>query len=291
MTAPESRPNAWEPLTPSGVARFARAPLGRLLLVQLIVALLGAAAVDWFLRDGWFPTVREAIQQLPPEGEIRSGQLDWRGDSPRLLAEGTFLAFSVDLKHEGDIRSPAHLQFEFGRDDFYIYSLLGYAEGRYPAGWVIAFNRKELAPWWGAWQPAILAIAAAVVVAGLMAVWAVLATMYFLPVWLAGFFANRDLTPGGSWRLAGAALMPGALLMTAAILLYALGALDVVRLAFVAGAHLVLGWIYLVVSPLFLLRHPAIAAVKSNPFSPPGAGQNAEGGGEKSDDGSRKIGS
>ena len=66
--------------------------------------------------------------------------------------------------------------------------------------------------------------------------------------------------------------------------------LDLVRLAFATGAHLVLGWIYLVVSPLCLPRHPAIAAVKSNPFGTPAAGQNAEGRREKSEEGSRKTG-
>ena len=269
MTAPELPPHAWEPLTPRGVAAFARAPLGRLLLVQFIVALLAAAAVDWFLYDGWFPTVRAAIGQLPDEGSLRAGKLDWHGDSPRLLAEGTFLAFSVDLNHEGDIRSPAHVQIEFGKDDFYIYSLLGYAEGRYPAGWAVAFNRKELEPWWGAWEPAILAIATAAVIAGLMLIWAVLATVYFLPAWLAAFFADRDLTLRGSWRLAGAAQLPGALLMMAAILFYDFGVLDLVRLALAMGMHLVLGWIYLLVSPLFLPRQAAVAARKRNPFAPP----------------------
>jgi hypothetical protein len=269
MTAPDSPPHAWEPLTPRGVAAFARASLGRLLLVQFIAALLAAAAVDWFLYDGWFPTVREAIGQLPDEGKISAGKLDWHGDSPRLLAEGTLLAFSVDLNHAGDIRSPAHVQIEFGRDDFYIYSLLGHMAGRYPAGWAVAFNRKELGPWWGAWEPALLAIATAVVVAGLMLMWAVLATMYFLPGWVAAFFANRDLTLRGSWRLAGAALMPGALLLAAAILLYDFGVLDLVRLAFVVAGHLVLGWIYLLVSLLFLPRHVASTAGRRNPFAPP----------------------
>jgi hypothetical protein len=105
---------AWEPITPRGVAAFAHAKIGRLLLVQFVVALLVAAAVVWFLYDGCFPTIREAVSQMPAKGEIRSSRLDWRDDSPRLLAEGRFLAFSVDLDRAGDIRSPAHLQVEFG---------------------------------------------------------------------------------------------------------------------------------------------------------------------------------
>ena len=118
MTASDSLPPAWEPLTPRGVAAFARAKASRLSLVQFLVTLVVAAAFVWLLYDGCFPAVREAISQMPPEGEIRSGKLNWRGESPQLLAEGRFLAFIVDVDHAGDIRSPAHLQFEFGQDDF-----------------------------------------------------------------------------------------------------------------------------------------------------------------------------
>ena len=116
---------AWQPLTARGVAAFARASLGRLLLVQLIVALLAAGTVVWFLHECWFPTIGEAIRGLPPQGEIRAGSLDWTGPSPARLAEGRFLAIAVDLDHTGEARSPAHVQVEFGRADFKVYSLLG----------------------------------------------------------------------------------------------------------------------------------------------------------------------
>ena len=218
------------------------------------------------MHQAWFPTIGEAIHQLPPQGDLRSGRLDWQGETPSRLAEGRFLAFAVDLDHTGEARSPAHVAVEFGRTDCKVFSLLGYVQGAYPRGWAVAFNRTELGPWWGAWAPAILAIVAGLVVAGLMLSWACLATVYFLPAWLVGFFANRDLSLRGSWRLAGAALMPGALLLCAAILLYGWGVLDAVRLAVTAAAHLVIGWIYLFLSPLCLPRHPA-AAAKENPFA------------------------
>jgi hypothetical protein len=270
MTAPELPATAWEPLTPRGVAAFARAPLGRLWLVQSLVALVVAGAVVWFLYDGWFPTAHSAIRQLPSAGEVRSGRLDWRGEPRALLAEGPFVAFNVDLDHGGDYRSPAHVQIEFGRQDFYIHSLLGYAACRYPAGWIIAFNREELEPWWGAWQPALLATAGALTVLALLLAWQVLATVYCLPVWLVGFFANRELNWQGGWRLAGAALLPGALLMAVGIIAYDFGVFDLVQLAFVAAGHIALGWIYLVLSPLFLPRHQATPAEPRNPFARPG---------------------
>ncbi len=256
---------AWQPLTLRGVAAFADSPLRRLLLVQFIVALVAAACVVWFLHRAWFPIIGEAIRQLPSQGELRSGRLDWQGPTPTRLAEGRFLAIVVDLDHAGEARSPAHVQVEFGRTDCKVYSLFGYARVAYPRGWTVAFNRGELGPWWGAWAPEILAIAAGLVVASLMVIWACLATVCFLPVWLVGFFANRALSLRGSWYLTGAALMPGALLMCAAILLYGWGALDIVRLTVAAALHLVMGWVYMCVSPLRLPRR-VMATAKENPF-------------------------
>lgn len=256
---------AWEPVTPRGVAAFARAPLGRLLLVQAVAAALAAAAVTWFLYDGCFPTVTAAIQSLPPDGEIHAGRLDWRGESPVLLASGPFLAFIVDPGHGGDVRSPADFQIEFGASSVCCYSLFGGEEIFYPSGKSFYFNQTDLKPLWGAWSPEILVLAALAVFFGLLLAWALLAAVYFLPVWLVCFFTGRDLNFRASWRLAGAALMPGALVMALAVLLYDFGLFDLVQLSFAFGMHFILGWIYLFVSPLFLKR--TLPAGKANPFA------------------------
>jgi hypothetical protein len=257
---------AWEPLTPRGVAAFAHARLGRLWLVQFIVAVIVAASVAWFLDDSVFPVVKTAVQNLPAAGEIRSAKLDWRGDSPKLLAEGRFLAFDVDLEHSGKINSTADVQIEFGKETIWVSALLGYTEFPYPPDQTISFNRTDLEPLWGAWRAEILFIAAVATVILLIASWWLLATIYFLPVWMLGFFANRDLNFRASWTLSGAALLPGALLMAAGILLYDFGAVDLVQFGFIFGAHFVLGWIYLFVSLLFV---PGIsAAPPKNPFVP-----------------------
>jgi len=260
-------PTAWEPLTPRGVAAFAGASLGRLLLVQFIVALVVAAMVVWFLEEAWFPVVRHAIQQLPADGEIHDEQLNWSGDGPVQLAGNRCLGLAVDLNHSGQLARGAQLQVEFGRKNLRIYHMFGYEVIDYPPGRSMAFNRTELEPWWGAWEPAILAGAAAITVLGLMTAWAVLATIYCAPVRLITFLENRDLKWGQSWRLAGAALMPGALFLTFGIFCNSLGWIDLIQLGGVGGLHLLAGWIYLVVSPLFLPRHPAATSGRVNPFA------------------------
>lgn len=257
---------AWEPLTPRGVAAFARASLERLLVVQSIFALLAVAAVIWVLSDGIFPTIDQAISGLPDTGAIISGRLDWQGESPVLLAEGHILAFSVDLEHGGSVRSPADFQFEFGRGSVRIFSLFGETELAYPPGYIIAANHRDARPAWGAWSPEILALTAIGIFLSLLLVWAGLATVYCLPVWLVSFFSNRDLDFISSWKLAGAALLPGALLLSVSLVLYEFKGFDLVQLLFACGMHLVIGWVYVFVSPMFLDR--ALPAEKKNPFIP-----------------------
>jgi hypothetical protein len=244
-----------------------------LLVVQLVFAILAAGAVVWFLEVAWFPAIDEAIRHLPASGEIRAGKLVWTDDTPKRLAEGHFLALAVDLNHEGMARSPAHLAVEFGEQDVKVFSLFGFMQRSYPRKWTLAFNRNELEPRWGAWRPAILAVVAGAVIIGLLGSWAGLATVYFLPAWLAGFFANRDLTLAGSWLLAGAALMPGALFLTGSIVCYGLGALDLVRLGAACALHFAVGWIYVLLGLWRRSLHPEATTAK-NPFTSPKSSPN-----------------
>ena len=61
--------------------------------------------------------------------------------------------------------------------------------------------------------------------------------------------------------------MPGALLLTFGIICHGLDLVDLIQLGGIACLHLVVGWIYLFISPLFLPRTPSAGAVKANPFA------------------------
>ena len=260
-------PAAWQPVTPQGVAAFAHAPWRRLLLVQLIVALLVGIATAWFIQLSYYPTITSAIEQLPVKGVIRAGKLTWNSAQPTVLAAGRFLALTVDLDHAGQKRTVADVQFEFGRTNVFIHSLLGYAVVNYPRDWVFASNRNEIEPLWGAWRPPILVLTVLGVAAALMASWYLLATLYAGPIWLLGFYLNRDLDWRRSWRFCGATLLPGAILMLFAISFYTLGVMDLVQLSFVYASHLVLGWVYLLVA-LFFVRRVGETSAPKNPFKP-----------------------
>jgi hypothetical protein len=267
--------SAWCPLTPQGVAAFASGRLGRLWLVQFLFALLAGIIFGWLIHTAWLPVIREAIGRLPAGAQIQGGVLQWPGEAPVLLAENRFLGLVVDLDHTGEVVSVAPVEVEFGRRDWQVSSLFGVLHlpgllnTSYPAGYTIAFSHAELSPWWGAREPFLLAFAMAGMVVGLMVTWTVLATVYFPLVWLVGFFANRQLNWAGSWRLAGAALMPGAVAMSAAMVLYGLQVLDLFRFGLAVGLHFVVGWFFLFVGPLFRPRQAGAAPSGGNPFVAP----------------------
>ncbi|HEU6448950.1 MAG TPA: hypothetical protein VFV23_10985 [Verrucomicrobiae bacterium] len=254
-----------EPFTPRGVAAFARGKFNRLTIAQALFALLGAASVAWFLNDSCFPTIETGIQNLPGYGDIRGGKLDWVGKSPTSLAQGRIFSVNLDLNHSGAIQSTADFQIEFGKNSVRVFSLLGYTDFIYPPGEIISFNRPELEPLWNAWDEIILFGAALATAVLLPFSWWILATLYCLPAWLFVFYSNRDLNLRQCWKLSAASLFPGALLMAAGIFAYDFGLLTLVEFAFVFAAHLVLGWIYLITSLIFIPRHSK-ATPKGNPF-------------------------
>jgi hypothetical protein len=254
----------YEPFTPRGIASFAGAKWSYLLITQIIFACLAAASVICLFSHSYFPTVQAAIDNLPPDGEIRFGHLDWSG-GPQMLAEGHSLAFAVDPYHSGQFLPSADIQIEFGHDSVRIFSLFGYVDFFYPLNQDIAFDRTDLNPEWKAWRAEVLFLVAVTTFVLLLVNWWILATIYFLPVWLLGFFTNRDLSLPGCWKLSSAALLPGALLMTAGILLYGFGVIGIFPFLFFFGAHIFLGWIYLVCSVAFFTR-VSTAPLKGNPF-------------------------
>ncbi|MGH7941785.1 MAG: hypothetical protein ACREFR_12015, partial [Limisphaerales bacterium] len=127
------------------------------------------------------------------------------------------------------------------------------------------FNQPQLDPLWKAWRAEFLFFVALASFIMLPAIWWALAAIYFVPLWLLGFLANRELNLPGSLKVSGAAILPAALFMTAAIILYALDFLNLVGLLFVFAAHFILQWLYLLTALPFLPR-ARMAVNPGNPF-------------------------
>jgi hypothetical protein len=57
------------------------------------------------------------------------------------------------------------------------------------------------------------------------------------------------------------------LFLTFGLLVYGLSSMALVQLGVVWVLHLVIGWIYLFISPFFLPRHPGAEVTRGNPFA------------------------
>ncbi len=93
-----------------------------------------------------------------------------------------------------------------------------------------------------------------------------MAAIYMAPAKFIAWFADRYLSWGGAWRLASAALLPGALVMVGAIDSLRLSVIDLVGLSFFGAVHFIIGWVYLVGGSCKATRlFPAES--KRNPFT------------------------
>ncbi len=268
LTEPPKFP-VWQPLTFGGVASFARAPWARLLLLQAIVAVAIVGTVVLLLNRCWFPVVTQAVQNLHGYGAVRGARLAWPGKEPLVLAENHFLGLVMDAEETGGTGQIADVQLEFARERIKVVSLLGYASLPYPGGVEIELNRPTLDPWWNAWRPAFVFGGVFATLLGLFTIWFALATLFAVPLRVLAWFASRATSLGKCWRVAAAALLPGAVWMAGALLLYGLEQLPLVGLGVAFALHLVVDGVYLLGAP-FCLPRKADRGVdpEGNPFTP-----------------------
>jgi len=245
-------PAAWQPITFDGVAAFAGAPASRLLLVAALVALLTGAAVTRALYVTWVPAISAAIDNLPARGEIRDGQLAWPAGAPLNLADTSFLAIVVRTSATGPGGQSADVQFELGQTNLTVSSLFGVVGMPFPRHYVIALNRTELAPLWGAWRPHLVAAVLAGTAVALLLVWAALGMLLAPLVRGYASLLQRDVRFGGCARLAMAAFLPGALVLAVAVTAYGMGRLSAAELLLLAALHVLMALGYLLIAPFQL---------------------------------------
>lgn len=265
MSSRSTERPAWGPWTFKGVARFAHAPLRRLLALEAVVAVIVAACVTLFVVAAWLPALDQAADALPDSAVITRGRLEWPGVLPQPLTESRFLGIVV-VGPGGGVGQTADVQIELAPARWRVRSLLGYLEFPYPEGWRVELARKEAGPWWGARRPfaAVTACAGALVLMPLS--WALLGLLYAPVAKLLALAGGRELSVSGAWKLASAALMPGALMLGAVIVLYGFQRLPLAAVMAGWAAHLIVGWIYLLVAPFRLPKHSQGGEPRGNPF-------------------------
>lgn len=237
-----------------------------------MVALLVAGSVIWFLAAVWFPTTREAVRRLPGTGVIQDQLLSSPHSGVEPLAGSRFLTFAVNMDGASSFSLDADVRVEFHRRNLSVCSLLGCLWLDYPRGWTIQFNRPELESWWAAWEPILYAAVGVGSVALLFTSWFLLATLCCPMVRFYSFFKDRQLTLLGSWKLASAALLPGAFLTAAGIVCYGLGLISLLEFLLLWALHFALGLVFLLLSPLRLPRASDAIPALRDPFAKPRPG-------------------
>jgi hypothetical protein len=239
--------SAWQPFTFGGLAAFSRARLTRLLVVELIAAVVVGLSAVWFLHASYGPVILQAIQEMPDTARIDRGRLTGVGTD--IIAESKFLAIAITPEANSQIGQSADLQVQFRHTNFRVCAVLRPNWGMefdYVPGVSIDLGRSRLEPWWGAWHPVIYVTAGLLVILLLFGIWALLAVIYTLPAKFIAWFTDRDLSWGGAWRMCCAAHISGALVMIMATFLYNWRAIDLVGLLFFFVAHLVVDWVYVI---------------------------------------------
>ena len=262
-------PLAWQPITPRGVAAFAHAKWSRLLVISALMALLAAGAITWFIGSAWAPVVAAAIENLPDTGQIEHAQLVSPRASPEPLATNPFLGIGVDIQARSNANAGTDTYVKFQRTEVLLCSFLGCATVYYPRGWSIQFNRPQLVPWWGAWKTMLLTLIFVGAALVLFLVWLALGLLYTPVAWLTALIRKRKLTGHQAWRLATASNLPGASLFTLALLLYFLGPLGLAPFCFLALAHVVPAWIYVILCPAYVPDAPKQPITTAATFPPP----------------------
>ena len=183
--------------------------------------------------------------------------------SPSLVVEDNILSLALALSDREPVGQTADLRVAFFPDHLRFCGLVGCSILDYP-GLTFVWNRSEDLPWWQAWRPFLGLGLSVLLAAALFLFWTLLGWLHGWLVLGTSYFLHRNLTRGAAWRLGVTALLPGGLLLAVVLILYTVGALDLVQLAVGMAAHLVLAWVYLVLAPFFLERQANRAA---NPFS------------------------
>lgn len=241
-----------QPITFAGVAAFGYAGFGRLFAFQLGIASVAAAAVVWLFESAWAPVINRTILSLPHEGRIQGQLLIWPDSKPIRITGSPALSICIDPEDVLDPIPSSDLQVEVGHAELRLRSLFGYVSIPYPGGYMIAVNRSELEPWWGAWHPAVSVSLAALVLIGLLGTWLVLGLIYAWPIRLIAFYADRQLTWMGSVKLGAACLFPGAIFLILALIAYGLHQIRLVQLLLAVALHFLVGWAYLLAAPFCL---------------------------------------
>jgi hypothetical protein len=258
-------PKAWQPLTFFGVAAFSWSSLRRLLIWQLAFSQISSLVLLWFVIACWEPILEQAIDRFPSKGELAAKTFSWDPPDSKRLAMNRYISFSLELPRSD---ASSDLQINIFTQGWQLCSLLGCVSFEYPEMGKLQFSQLDLKAAWQAWRVPIYVALWAFSFIGLLLSWWFLSILYALPLRMAAFFMDRRVHLFGCWKLAGAALIPGALWFTFAIGIYSFRGLDLLGLLWALLIHFLLGWTFAIGA---VVRLPGVSSgppkQSNNPFA------------------------
>jgi hypothetical protein len=258
-----------QPFTFGGVARYASAGIGRVLLTALIFAVSGAAVLSRVAGHCWWPVITEAVESLPEKARIQEGALQVEEKDAGLLAANQFLSLQLTASEKWQESAPVDFAVQLGKDQLMFSSLFGDTALPYAGNVVVILNRATVWPIWGAWKAPLLAGVFIAGVVSLILGWFALAVVYAPVVLFIGGIAKRELCFVRAWKLAVAAQWPASLLMTFALALYSTGEIGLLFVLTMLVAHFIPSILNLLIAPFFLPKaaREKGGKEKENPFA------------------------
>jgi hypothetical protein len=250
------------PLTFPGVASFASTGWGRLFLWQAVVIAAITGSCMLLLGQHWAPVLDSAVSQLPEQGGLIEGRLQWPDARSGPLAGNQFLQIIIDPNGDQKHGQLADCQIELRSESWVVGSLLGYMEFPYSLQ-TFQFNRTKQIPWWGSRRPFLLIGISVSIGLTYGFICLLLGFVGILPSKAVAFFSDRQDGFGSLLRLSTAAWLPSGVLIAATGLCYALNLLPLMGFLIMIPIYCVTGWIYLFISPFFL---PRTVPSDRNPF-------------------------
>jgi hypothetical protein len=241
---------AWQPFTFGGVAGIGRGSFFGLLVLESVFALVVAVGMTLAIHLAWEPLFNDLIGQLPESGLIEDGRLQWPDEGQTIALEGNFLALGIVPRGELPTSLSADVMLTCGSDAFRFASQIGYLDVAYPSWLNIPLNNKVLAPWWEAWRLALMVGCVAALAVSMLVMWSVLGLLYAMLPFVLSYFSKNKCSYSQGWKLASASLLTPSLIVGIAAVLYGMALINVILLVFFYLTHVVVGWVYLLVSSL-----------------------------------------
>jgi len=247
---------AFFPFTFGGVARFGKTNRSFLFSVQVLVAVATMFCVLTFFCSCYFPVINGSIQKLPQDSVgIQNGELHWNIKG-KLLDQNKFLAITVDESGQA-VGAESDCLISITKDRLRIANNCGYHSLiPYPRDFSFSLNKNDIYPWWLAWRIPMLFLIAIASILSLFIVWQVLSAIYSPLIKGIAWVYRKKITWSGAYALAGAALMPGAVIMCLSIVGYTGRLYSLEGLVIAMPLHLIVGWVFLLISPFFLEKAP-----------------------------------